>query len=63
VNQADYVKSGKLIIDYILINLKRSMMDNSDDEDELDHMIAKPLGTSTKIFKSNLKILIYKKIK
>ena len=44
VNQSDYVKLGRLAINPILINPRRPMMDDSDDEDDLGRMIANPSG-------------------
>ena len=42
VNQSGYVKLGRSTINPVLINPRRPMMDDSDDEDDLGSMIANP---------------------
>ena len=44
VNQASYVKLGRPAINPVLINPRRPMMDDNDDEDDFGRMIANPSG-------------------
>jgi len=48
VNKAGYVKLGRSTINPVLINPRKPMMDDSDDENDLGCMIANPSGTGVR---------------